>query len=180
MKLSINLLPPEPEKQVLKLKQQRVIFYSILILIVFLIINLGIFGFYWLLVRNTAATMAAIENEETQIASLAETEKLYRNLGAKLSFLVSIWQKEIAAEEMIGFSQTLPVADTSISKISFNQEEFMTVGFQAKNSTALENLLDGIVDRAKEGKIKEVKVVSTDRDKDGLFNVSLKFKFLTN
>lgn len=178
MKLAINLLPPEPEIEALKKKKNKVFKASGLLLVVFLLVNLGIFGFYWFLTKNTADTLAAIKREETRITSLAPTEKLYRALSSKLSFLAGLWQKEIAAEETVEFAQAVLIPEVTLVKISLKQDGLTTLTLAITNSEGLEKFLNGVVEKEKSGEIKDIKVTSTERDKDGGYNLSVSFKFL--
>lgn len=179
MKPEINLLPPEPEKQILKAKQKTVIYYTAIFLVIFLIINLAIFGFYWFLTKSTENTLAAIKTEETNINSLAPREKAYRFLSAKLVFLSSVWKKEAKPVELIDFSQTLLLPGVVLEKISSGDGGFTTLTLKMADSDSLENFLNGVVEKGKSGKIKNIKVASTERKEDGHYNVSLDFIFLS-
>ena len=177
MKISINLLPPTPEVEILEKKKRTVFLLSALILIVFLFLTLAIFGFYWFLTKNTASTLEAIKGEEAKITSLASQEKLYRALLSKLSYLASLWQEKIKAKELVEFTQALLVPEVTLTKISFNQD-VAALSLTASNSEGLENFLNGVVEKEKNGKIKDIKIISTNRNKDGRFDFSLSFKFL--
>lgn len=178
MKLAINLLPPEPEIEALKKKKDKVLKASGLLLVVFLLVNLGIFGFYWFLTRNTAQTLAAIKREEATISSQQPTEKLYRALSAKLSFLAGLWQKEIAAEEAVEFAQALLIPEVTLVKVSLKQDGLTTLGLKTVDSEGLEKFLDGVVEKEKSGEIKGIKVISTNRNEDGGYDLSVSFEFL--
>lgn len=178
MKLSINLLPPQPEVESARAKKKTVILFSGLLLIIFLLANFGIFGFYLLLTKNTADTLAAIKREEARITALAPTEKLYRALSAKLSFLAGLWQKKIKAEEAVEFAQALLIPEVTLLKVSLKQDGLTTLSLKTVNSEGLERFLDGVVEKEKSGEIKGIKVISTDRNEDGGYDLSVSFEFL--
>ncbi|MBI5465096.1 hypothetical protein HY946_00605 [Candidatus Gottesmanbacteria bacterium] len=178
MKISINLLPPEPGTEALKKKKNRILKASGLLLVVFLLVNLGIFGFYWFLTKNTADTLAAIKREEEIITTIAPTERLYRALDAKLSFLSSLWQKKITAEEVVDFTQTLLVPKVTLTKISLKQDGLTTLSLNVPDSEVLENFLNGVAEKEKSGVIKNIKVISTDKNKDGGYDISVNYEFL--
>lgn len=179
MKLSINLLPPQPEVESARAKKKTVILFSGLLLIIFLLANFGIFGFYLLLTKNTADTLAAIKREEARITALAPTEKLYRALSAKLSFLAGLWQKKIKAEEAVEFAQALlKVPEVTLVKVSLKQDGLTTLGLKTVDSEGLERFLDGVVEKEKSGEIKGIKVISTNRNEDGGYDLSVSFEFL--
>lgn len=174
MKISINLLSPEPEQEALKKKKKSLLVLSETFLVIFLVVNLIIFGFSWLMNKNTADTLTAIKQEEEKIKSLAETEKTYRNLADKLAFLSTIWQKKIKAEEALNFSQTLLVPQVSLTKVLLKSKGAMTLALTTDNSDGLEKFLDKLKEEEKSARIKEVKIVSTARnEKDGYdFNLT--------
>lgn len=178
MKLAINLLPPEPEIEGIKARKRMVTMVSGVLLLVFLIANLAIFGFYWFLNKNTAATLAAIKREEAKIISFAPTERLYRSLTAKLSFLSNLWQKKAGPEEAIDFAQALLVPKVTLTRLSFGADGLTTLSLKTTDSDGLENFLNGVSEKEKTGQIKDIKITSTNRDKDGGYNFSLSFKFL--
>lgn len=178
MKISINLLPVEPEVEVRKLQQKKVIFASEIVLVSFLVLNLVLFGFYWFLNKSTADTLASIKAEETKISSLQPQEKLYRALTAKLFFLASLWQKKVWPEEIINFSQNLVIPEVSLAKITVKQDGMTTLALNAKNSDGLENFLNVVAEKDKTGQIKLVKILSTERNKENGYDFVLSFKFV--
>ena len=178
MKLSINLLPPKPEVEALQAKKKAVVKISTALLLIFLVVNLVIFGFYWFLTKNTADTLAAIKREEAKITSLAPTEKLYRALSAKLSYFSSLWQKKTNPKEVVDFAQTLLVEKVTLAKISLRQDGLTTLNFIVADSDALENFLSKTMEKEKSGQIKDAKVISTNRNQEGGYDLSISFKFL--
>lgn len=177
MKSAINLLPPQPEAPAGQTKQKKIVRASGLLLAVFLIINLLIFGFSLLLIKNTADTRGAVKREEERIASFAPTEKLYRALSAKLSFLTQTWQKKIKPEEVVNFSQALLIPELKLEKISLKQDGLTVLSLKATNSDILENFLNGLNQPEKSRPINNLKVVSTEREKEGGYKFDLSFVF---
>jgi hypothetical protein len=178
MKRYINLLPPEPEKAALRGKQRQYLLISEIILVVFVIFNLGLFAIYGFLVKSTADTKEAIAAEEQKITALAPTEKLYRALAAKLTFLSTALEKKVAVEDAIEFSRTLIIPQVNLNKINFRQDGITTLSLVVADSSVLENFLRGVMDQEAQGRIKNTKLASTSRNKDGGYDLVLTFQFI--
>lgn len=174
----INLLPPEPKLEEKRVKKRTATRICVVLLVGFLLVNLTIFGLYWILTKKTADTLAAIKHEETKISALVELERLYRDLSAKLSFLGGIWQKEIAAQGAVDFAQALTIPEVTLIKILFKEDGSTTLVLSATNSDGLEKFLEGVTQREESGQIEDVKLASTIRTQEGGYNFNLSFKYL--
>ncbi len=170
MKLAINLLPPDLESEALGKKRGKIVFVSEILLIVILLINVGVFGFYFYLTKSTADTIAAVKREETKITSLAPVEKLYRALSTKISFLNILWQKKFKPEDVVEFSQKLLIPKTTLSKISLTKDGNTSLAFVVEDSDTLELFLNGVLVKEKNGEIASVQVVAPSRTKEGNYS----------
>lgn len=177
MKVSINLLPPEPAKEVLKGKQRSVFLLTCAFLAAFLFINLAIFGLYWFLNFSTARTLQAIKREEETIVSLTPREHLYHALTDKISFLAAVWQKKVKSEQVVDFSQGLLVPGAMMNKFSLQNERSTSLAINAQDSDSLENFLNVVEERIDSGKIKNGKIMSTVRTEKGGYNTNIIFSF---
>lgn len=178
MKISINLLPPQPEVENLKTRRRTALFWSSLLLLGFLIFNLAIFGFYLFLTKNTAETKASVKQEEEKLVSLAENENLYRSLAAKLGFLLNLWQKKVQAQDLVNFSQTLVTSGTTIERIGFKQTGLVNLAVTVDSSANLEQFLDNLKSKEKSGNLKSLKLNSTAKNDKGGYDLVLNFEFL--
>ncbi len=178
MKLSINLLPPEPEAEKERARKKTIITGSIIVLVIFLIINLLIFGYYLYLTKNTADTLTATKAEENKVTSLAPLEKVYRSLGAKLSFLATAWLNPVRPEDALNFSQGLLSPQVTLERINFKQGGVTMLTLTAAGSGNLEEFLNKVSQAEKNGQIKDVRLNSSDRNKEGGYDYILSFKFL--
>ena len=178
MPIAINLLPPEPGKAILKSKRKKILVISEIIIGIFLIINLGIFGYNWYLKKNTTDKLAAIESEKLKISNLITVEKIYLDLGSKLLFLSTIWDNQLPARQVLEFAQSLTSADTTVTNISLQKNNQVLISFKTKTSDTLETLLNIIVDKNKNLQIKEPQLVSLNKNEEGIFNGSIQFQFL--
>jgi len=180
MKIFVNLLPEEPGAEERKAREKKVIFISEIVVAIFLFFNLVLFGFYLFITKSSADARAAIKQEKEQISSAQEKEKLYRALFTKLTFLATLWEKKVKPEEIINFSQSLLVPEVSMKKISVEEDGTATVSLSSKNSDGLENFLNKVTEKEKIGQVKTVKVVSTEKNKEGGYDFVLSFKFKAN
>lgn len=178
MKLAINLLPPEPEAELKRAQQKKVVSLSVLVLALFLLINLFIFGYYLFLTKSTADTLAATKREEAKMTALSPVEGIYRSTGAKLLFLATIWQKKVKPEDALNFSQSLLTPQVAMTRIAFKQGGLTTLTLVAADSGKLEEFLNKVAEEEKKGKIKDSELVSSSKNKDGGYDFFLSFKFL--
>lgn len=178
MKTSINLFEREPENKEEKERKKKILQLSEFMIFLFILFNLIIFGFYWFLVKNTADTREAIKKEEEKIVSLAPTEKLYRNLIAKISLLGTVWQKPLAPEDVLKFSESLISAKVSISNVSFTKDGLTTMKVKVSDSQALEDFVNLLAEKEKNGLIKNVIVNGTQMSEKKEYSFTLTFKFL--
>lgn len=180
MKLSLNLLPPKPEEETSTKTKKSVVSLTVLVLVIFLLINFGIFGFYWFVIKNTADTLQEIKRREEAIKTFAPKENLYRQFLAKTEFISDLWQKKAKVEEVIKFSQNLLIPGVTLTKLSLKEESLATLNLSVINSDTLENLLSVVSEKQERGEIKDLKALSTERSKEtnAGYNFVLSFKFL--
>ncbi len=178
MKTSVNLFEREPENQEENKRKKKILQLSEFLILLFLLFNLIIFGFYWFLVKNTADTREAIKKEEEKIISLAPTENLYRNLMAKISLLGTIWQKPLAPEDVLKFSESLISERVAIDSVSFTKEGLTTMKARVSDSQALEDFVNLLAEKEKNGLIKNIVVKGTQMTEKKEYGFTLIFNFL--
>ena len=178
MKTSINLFEREPENQGEKERKKKILQLSEFLILLFLLFNLIIFGFYWFLVKNTADTREAIKKEEEKIISLAPTENLYRALMAKISLLGTIWQNPLKPEDILKFSESLSSERVIINTVSFTKEGLTTMKIKVSDSQVLEDFVNLLAKKEKNGLIKNIVINGTQMNEKKEYNFTLTFKFL--
>ncbi len=178
MKSDINLLPPNPQAQIAKERQGKIISFTSKLLLVFLVVNLIVFGLYFFIVKSTADTLTAVKSEEQRVVGMAAKEKLYRSLGAKLAFLSSTWQTRIKPDEVTSFSQGTVIEGVNLTKISLSGDGGTTLLLEAKDSDIMSRFLQGLTDQEKNGRIKSIKLSSVSKDPDKGYILKLIFIYI--
>lgn len=163
MKDAINFLPQKPEKKAETQRIKVIRLGSIIILIVFFIFNLGLFGFYFFLKKNTGDALANISRQEEIITNLSSTENLYRQLKQKLSFLTTIWLEPLKVSSGLAFVNGFMGPEANLEKMNFNQDGSIVLSLSSLDSGGMESFLNKGHQAEQDGKIKELKIDSVNK-----------------
>lgn len=151
---------------------------SFVILAVFLIFNLGLFGFYFFFKKNTDDTFLSINRQETAVKNLAQTEKLYGQLRQKLSFLAAIWIEPSKVNHSLVLVNGFMGPQASLEKMNLKQDGLISLNLSSSDSSNLEFFLNKAKQLEQDGKIKDPKIDSVKKnlaDKE-----SIDYKFVLN
>lgn len=163
MKDTINFLPQKPEKKAETQRKRMIRLGSLVVLAVFLIFNLTLFGFYFFLRKNTGDALENISRQETIIKDLKETEILYRQLKQKLSFLTAIWREPQRISDGLAFVNGLMGSEAVLEKMNFNQDGLITLDLSSSDSSNLELFLNKVRRLEQDGKIMNLKIDSVKK-----------------
>lgn len=166
MKNSINFFPQQPEKKSETKRNKMIRWGSLVVLALFLIFNLALFGFYFFLRKNTGDALLSINRQETIIANLSQTEMLYRQLEQKLSFLTAIWREPSKVNSGLAFVNGFMSPEAKLEKMNFNQDGSVTLDLSSPGSSGMEFFLNKAATAEQEGKIQELKINSVDQKID--------------
>lgn len=163
MKETVNFLPQKPEKKAESQGKRMIRLGSFVILAVFLIFNLTIFGFYFFLRKNAGDALENINRQEAVITSLRETETLYRQLKQKLSFLTVILGEPQKINDGLAFINGLLGPEALLEKMNLNQDGSVVLDLSSSDSSNLESFLNKVRQLEQDGKIKDLKIDSVKK-----------------
>lgn len=181
MKNSVNFFPQEPQRKMNARGRKMTRGLSLGILIIFLIFNLVLFGFYFFLNKNTSDTLLEINRQEAVIQNLSSTENLYLRLKQKLTFLMTLWAEPQRINTALNFVNEFIDSSASLEKMNFKQGGSVTLNLISFNSSELELFLGKAKQAEKEGKFKELRIDSANKDSNAsssAYEFILSFKLL--
>lgn len=175
MKETINFLPQSPEKKTETQKRRMIRLGSLVVLAVFLIFNLTLFGFYFFLRKSAGDALANISRQEEIITNLSSTENLYRQLKQKLSFLAVIWREPSKVNSGLAFVKGFMGPEANLEKMNFNQDGLIILNLSSLDSSGMESFLNKGHQAEQDGKIKDLKIDSVNKNLASKDSVNYKF-----
>lgn len=181
MKNDVNFFPHEPGRKINDGQKKITRRLSLGILIIFLIFNLLLFGFYFFLTKNTSDTLLLIDRQKEAIQNLSVTENLYLQLKQKLTFLTTIWAEPERIKTALNFVNGFLDSSAALRKMSFKQDGAVTLDLTSLNSSELELFLAKARQAEKDGKFKELRIDSANKNSEAsssAYEFILSFKLL--
>ncbi len=179
MKETINLLTIRPEREQKKQEKKIAAVFSFVLIGIFLIFNLALFGIYFFLRSNAEQTIKTLEDQEVFIVKLSPLVQSYSSLEQKLAFLSGVWQKQIKMDQDLTYLQSL-FKPFSLERVTIDKIGQSQLNLFLKTSSDLEAFLEKLKFEEKNNRITNLKIISTNRNEDthDAYELSLIFKLV--
>lgn len=179
MKTSINLLTVRPGKEKTKERKKMVAVSSIILIIIFLIFNLVLFGTYFFLRGKAEQTLLSLKEQESLVLASQPLVESYSNFAQKLVFLSQIWAEQPKMGENLIYIRELVDKDGQIERVFIDKIGQVELSLSLAGSSELETFLAKLKEEAKKNSLAGIKIISTQRNEDtnDAYRLVVTFKF---